>query len=203
MALKEALKIGIQACKVYKSEYTFLRIWRDNNRFYLPHMGFFLIYIAAVRGPAAMDIAFNTSYRFFNDGILMKERKTVFAVRVLCCIPLFLCSCQGVLTGKYGEYSQSQEEFARYVEDVFRLQNQLTTEVMMLGGVDESDEYDALLQAEQNMHAICDPLNEYATKELDGASIGYLLRRRVERSAVACERAAKEVGAKLKHLTAD
>ncbi|MDO8939586.1 MAG: hypothetical protein Q7U98_10545 [Methylicorpusculum sp.] len=133
----------------------------------------------------------------------MRERKTMFAVRVLFCMPLLLCSCQGVLTGQYGEYSQSREEFTLYVEDVFRLQNQLTTEVMMLGGVDDSDEYDALLQAEQNMHAICDPLNEYATNEIDGASISYFLRRRVERSAVACERAAKEVGAKLKQLTSD
>lgn len=124
-------------------------------------------------------------------------------VRILFCIPFLLCSCQGLMTRGYGENSLPREEFAGYVEEVFRLQNQLTTEVMMIVGVDDSEEYDELLKAEQVMHTTCDPLNEYANKELDGGSIGIFLRRRVERSAVACERAAKEVGVKLKQLTSD
>ncbi|MDD5460829.1 MAG: hypothetical protein PHG00_04230 [Methylococcales bacterium] len=87
----------------------------------------------------------------------------------------------------------SREEFTRYVESVFRLQNSITSEIMLLAGGDEGKKNEALLQAEQHMQEACEPLNEYVSRESDGLSVGLFLRRRVEKSAIDCERKAQEV----------
>ena len=59
--------------------------------------------------------------------------------------------------------------FDRHAEEVFHLQNQMTSEVMMR----ESDE--ALMQAEQQMRQACADLNEYASRDIDGLIIGPFL----------------------------
>lgn len=101
-------------------------------------------------------------------------------------------------SGGYGANGLSREDFARYVEDVFRLQNKMTSEVMMLLETDESgSRHDELLQAEREMHEACAPLNEYADRDIEGQSIGLFLRRRVEKSAVDCEQSAFRVEALL------
>ena len=116
---------------------------------------------------------------------------------------IVLPGCSVPFLGGYGENGKSKEEFAVYVEKVFQFQNRLTSEVMMLMESGEGlNQFDDLLVAEQNMHKICAPLNEYAARENDGLSIGLLLRRRVEKSAVACEKAAKQVDIEIKKLGA-
>ena len=105
-----------------------------------------------------------------------------------------LSACSTPWLGGYGASGQTKEEFARYVESVFKFQNQMTSKVMMLlESEDYFGDYEAILQAEQKMREICEPLNEYATRENDGMSIGLFLRRRVEKSAVACDKAARRV----------
>lgn len=98
-----------------------------------------------------------------------------------CAIPFF---------GGYGANGQSLEAFEHHVEEVFRLQNQMTSEVMMLLESDEAKKLQALMQAEQHMQQVCADLNEYASRDIDGLSIGLFLRRRVEKSAIDCEQAA-------------
>ncbi|MDO9267872.1 MAG: hypothetical protein Q7T96_02040 [Methylobacter sp.] len=98
-----------------------------------------------------------------------------------CAVPLF---------GGYGANGQSREEFEHHVEDIFRLQNQMTSEVMMLLENDETEKPEALLQAEQHMQKVCADLNEYVSRDIDGLSSGLFLRRRVEKSAIDCEQAA-------------
>lgn len=108
----------------------------------------------------------------------------IFAIASLisgCAIPFF---------SGYGANSQSLEAFEHHVEEVFRLQNQMTSEVMMLLESDEAKKHDALIQAEQHMQQVCADLNEYASRDMDGLSIGLFLRRRVEKSAIDCEQAA-------------
>lgn len=101
-------------------------------------------------------------------------------------------------SGRYGANGLSREEFARYVEDVFRLQNRMTSEVMMLLDTDELDGgHEDLLRAEREMHEVCASLNEYAERDIEGQSIGLFLRRRVEKSAVDCEKSAFRVEALL------
>lgn len=104
------------------------------------------------------------------------------------------------LVGGYGGNGQSREEFAHYVEEVFRLQNRMTSEVMMLQDSDDAKNSESLLLAEQRMQKKCDPLNEYVSLNADGLSTGIFLHRRVEQSAKDCERAAREVESLLKHL---
>ena len=116
-------------------------------------------------------------------------------------LTLFLSGCSFPFGGGYGENGQTKEEFARYVESVFKFQNQMTSKVMMLlEGGDDLSNYEEILLAEQHMHEICKPLNDYAARENDGLSVGLLLRRRVEKSAVACDKAAHRVDRYLKAL---
>lgn len=112
---------------------------------------------------------------------------------MLMSIMVTLSGCALPFFGGYGEQGMSREEFTQYVEGVFRLQNSITSEVMILLEGDDTKKHEALLQAEQQMQEACGPLNEYASRDVDGLSIGLFLRRRVEKSAIDCERAAQEV----------
>lgn len=109
-----------------------------------------------------------------------------------------ISGCAGPLFGGYGANGQSREEFEHHVEEVFRLQNQMTSEVMMLLESDTSKKPEALIQAEQHMQQVCADLNEYASRDIDGLSIGFFLSRRVEKSAIDCEQAALAIKPLLK-----
>jgi len=118
---------------------------------------------------------------------------------MLMSITLVLSGCATSFWGWYGPKGQSSEEFTRYVEGVFRLQNSMTSEIMALPETDDTSNHEALLQAEQRMQAACAPLNEYASRDSDGLNIGFFLRRRVEKSAIDCEQAAQKVKSLLEH----
>lgn len=109
-----------------------------------------------------------------------------------------LSACSLPFFSGYGANGQTREEFTRYVETVFKLQNSMTSQMMALAENDEKPaNIDALLQAEQRMQKMCEALNEYAVRDSDGLSIGLLLQRRVEQSAKDCETAAKDLQALL------
>ena len=118
---------------------------------------------------------------------------------MLASITLILSGCATPFLGGFGTKGQSQEEFTRYVESVFLLENSMTSEIMSLLETDEAKNHDALLKAEQHMQEACGPLNEYASRDIDGLSIGLFLRRRVEQSATDCEQAALKVKSLLGH----
>lgn len=113
---------------------------------------------------------------------------------------LLLPGC-GWLWGSYGTKGQSREDFEHYVETVFRLQNSLTSE-LMLQGTDELKNPERVQQAEQHMRKQCESLNEYVARDVDGQSSGFMLRRRVEKTAVECERAAKDLESLIKSPSA-
>jgi hypothetical protein len=117
-------------------------------------------------------------------GWVILRKVAFFAVVTL------VSGCAVPFLGGYGANGQSREAFTQHVEEVFRLQNQMTSEVMMLLESDQSDKADTLIQAEQHMQQVCADLNEYASRDIDGLSIGLFLSRRVEKSAIDCERAA-------------
>jgi len=114
-------------------------------------------------------------------------------------IMLMLSGCATPFLGGYGAKGQSREEFTRYVEGVFRLQNSMTSEIMAFLETDDAKNHDDLLEAEQHMEEACGPLNEYASRESEGLSIGFFLSRRVEKSAIDCEQAALKVKSLLGH----
>ncbi len=113
---------------------------------------------------------------------------------IILAIACLLSGCTAALSGRYGEYGQTKAEFAQYVERVFKMQNSMTSEMMEM-----TDENEDLVQADQKMQEVCAPLNEYATREKDKLTIAISLLRRVEKSAVACEKAAQKVQMLLGH----
>ena len=104
----------------------------------------------------------------------------------------FLSGCAAPL-GTVMPVGHSREEFERYVEEVFRFENSLTTEVMMMHASGELSDHDPIWQAEQTMHQVCKPLNEFVSRESEGLSTGFFLRRRVMVSARDCDDAAHEL----------
>lgn len=102
------------------------------------------------------------------------------------------------MVGSISGTGLSKEEFAQYVEEVFRFQNRMTSEVMMLTTSDEGDNFALLLKSEQHMQQICAPLNEYVSRNIDGLSNGLGLQQQVVKTALDCDRAAHEVEVLLK-----
>lgn len=129
----------------------------------------------------------------WNAGLVSLSGLTLVSVM------LIISGCATPLVGRYGENGQTKEEFTRYVEGVFKLQNSMTSEIMAILETDSENNHDDLLLAEQNMQQACGPLNEYASRESEGLNIGFFLSRRVEKSAIDCESAAQKVKALLKH----
>ena len=121
-----------------------------------------------------------------------------FSGLLMISVMLFLSGCSTSLMGSYGAKGQTMEEFTHYVEDVFRLQNSMTSEIMELQENDELNNRDVLLKAEEHMQATCAPLNEYVSLETEGLSTDISLLKRVEKTAVDCEQAALKVKALLK-----
>ena len=121
-----------------------------------------------------------------------------FSGLLMISVMLFLSGCSTSLMGSYGSKGQTMEEFTHYVEDVFRLQNSMTSEIMELQENDELNNRDVLLKAEEHMQATCAPLNEYVSLETEGLSTDISLLKRVEKTAVDCEQAALKVKALLK-----
>lgn len=115
-----------------------------------------------------------------------------------CAMAALISGCAIPFFSGYGANGQSREEFEHHVEEVFRLQNQMTSEVMMLLETDETPKHDALMQAEQRMQQVCADLIEYASRDIDGLSSDLFLSHRVEASAIDCERAALAIKPLLK-----
>lgn len=112
---------------------------------------------------------------------------------------VFAQGCAHFPSWRYGADGQPREEFERRVEAAFRLQNSMTSQVMVLQEVNQDgSNQDAILQAEQVMQKKCSYLNEYASREIDGLDTGFLLLSRVEDSVADCEAAAHKVEALLK-----
>lgn len=130
--------------------------------------------------------------------MVMRNKNLVYPKTLMLTVFLALLSgCVVPFFGDYGPVGHSREEFEHYVEEVFRFQNNITSDVMMLletGGAGNSD---LLLQSEQHMHQICEPLNEYVSRDIDGLSTGFFLRRQVLKSTMDCDHAAHEVKALL------
>ena len=106
---------------------------------------------------------------------------------------MLLLGCNTMLLGSYGDENQTLAAFSQRVETIFKFQNSMTNAVMLL----ETEPSELILDAEQKMHAACEPLNEYASREIDGLSADLTLQKRVEQTAIGCEKAAMQLQALL------
>lgn len=117
---------------------------------------------------------------------------------VILTIASLISGCSIPFLGGFGANGQSREDFEQHVEEIFRLQNRMTSEVMMLLENDDDQKTALLMHAEQHMQQVCADLNEYASRDIDGLSIDFSLSRRVEKSAIDCEQAALAIKPLLK-----
>jgi len=87
-----------------------------------------------------------------------------------------------------GESVKSVENISNYAELLFKRQNFLTQQVMMLLEDDIAEvEDEKIYQAEDQMHEACHLLNEYANREIDGKGTSIFFRRLLQRSFDKCE----------------
>jgi len=115
---------------------------------------------------------------------VVKINKYSYQYFLLALLVFFLLSGCSITSGVF----KSKESISVYAEALFKRQNFLTQQLMMLSEEDMTlaDE-EIVFQAELQMHDACHLLNEYANRELEGKKMGVFFRRRVKNSFKACE----------------
>lgn len=105
----------------------------------------------------------------------------------------FLSGC--VNLGEIPSDEIKPQGFAAYAEEVFRRQNNATSQVMTLSpdDLDDPEQYDALLTAEKNMQSACELLNDYASHSQEGEKMTLLFRSRVGISVKKCDHATQKL----------
>lgn len=105
-----------------------------------------------------------------------------------------LDGCAAIAThGVNGEpMTLSQEEFARYVERVFRHHNQVMNALIEAGDTEDTGD-GALPAAEARMTEACAPLNEVVSESLSGASADLQTQMALIDAVPACEAATRTV----------
>lgn len=77
---------------------------------------------------------------------------------------------------------------AEYAELLFKRQNVITQQVMMLFEYDLTEaEEEKISQAELEMHDACHLLNEFANREIEGKKMSILFKKRVQGSFNTCD----------------
>lgn len=101
------------------------------------------------------------------------------------------CATSGGKVGSDGNASA----FARYAENVFRRQNNVTSEIMTLTADEFADpaRYELLLKSEKNMHGACALLNDYAERVQEGKESGWYYRTQVAAAVKACDHATQQL----------
>jgi hypothetical protein len=104
--------------------------------------------------------------------------------------------CNTVLLGTYGEDNQTFDAFKERVEDVFQLQNSMTSAVMLLDSEPSAD----IIKDEALMRGACASLNEAGSREMDGLDISLSLGKQIEKTVTNCEKAAKSLQRRLEQV---
>lgn len=129
-----------------------------------------------------------------------KEKLIVALFRLICLgmMALSLLGCISITTHSADGKTlvMSQDEFAKYVEHVFRYHNQVMNDLIEAAedrGEQDSDEAKALTAAEAKMVAICQPLNEVVAESLSGKSVGLKVEMELAEAVPKCEAASHVV----------
>lgn len=159
-----------------------------------PKRRFTLIFACGAIGKTVGPFHNTRSGRKYTGCLALDNYKNLYkAVSIAICIVLQGCAMT------YGPDHQERDEFQRRVEAAFRLQNRMTSELMLIQS-DGSDlkEHAPIIHAEQEMEKQCRYLNEYAALDIDGLNKSLLLLKRVESSVAECEQSARLVEKLLK-----
>lgn len=121
--------------------------------------------------------------------------------RSLFCGLVILCSSQFLTGCSLISDAWNQDSIAEYGETVFRKQNLITSQVMMLSDSELSPENSRKLQqAESKMQKDCKLLNEYASREMDKATIDLLFQKQVRDSISSCDASIQSIQSLLAEL---
>jgi len=115
---------------------------------------------------------------------MVKLIKYSFQYFLLALVVFFLLSGCSIT----GETLSSKERITVYAELLFKRQNVLTQQLMMLSEEDmTSADEETIFQAELQMHDACHLLNEYANREMEGEKTSVFFLRRVKNSLKTCD----------------
>lgn len=120
----------------------------------------------------------------------------------LCLAALVLAGCSSVQVRHpdgHSEY-QSRDEFAAYVERVFRYHNRVVNDLIVassLSGDLDLDEASPLVRAEDAMADACRPLNDTVSATIEGRELGLFQKLQMPSAVPACEAASRRVEALL------
>ncbi|MGE0482758.1 MAG: hypothetical protein AB7Q81_01315 [Gammaproteobacteria bacterium] len=91
-----------------------------------------------------------------------------------------------------------REEFAAYVEHVFRFHNRVLNDLIMataLGATGDAPEDAGLQQAERRMTESCHPLNAAIAARIEGRRLGFFEGLALPQAVPACEAASRRLEA--------
>ena len=121
---------------------------------------------------------------------------TLLRCLFLSLLTILFLGCTSVKTRKPNgeEVVMSKDQFAQYVEHVFRYHNQVMTELMESSEEHhEQSQVTALKNAERSMISACEPLNEVVSETLSGENVGLKLKMQLSDAVPACEAASQAV----------
>ena len=121
---------------------------------------------------------------------MVKQIKYSFQYLLLTMLVFFLLSGCSLTKGALN----SKERISIYAESLFKRQNSLTQQIMMLSEEDmTSADEEVIFQTEIQMHDACHLLNEYANREMEERTMSVFFRRRVKNSLKTCEESVKNM----------
>ena len=121
---------------------------------------------------------------------MVKQVKYSFQYFLLPLLVFFLLSGCSITS----KALNSKERISIYAESLFKRQNSLTQQLMMMSEEDMTlaDE-EIIFQAELQMHDACHLLNEYADREMEGKGMSVFFRTQVKNSLNTCEESVKNM----------
>lgn len=127
------------------------------------------------------------------------SRVAEFGFALLAC-QLAACSAVQVRYPDGRTEYQSREDFAIYVENVFRYHNRVVNDLIVstsLMGDTALDFGAPLLRAEEAMAQACRPLNDTVSASIEGRELGFFQKLALPEAVPACEAASRRVEALL------
>lgn len=137
-------------------------------------------------------ISFSLSY-----SAIMQNKRFFYLLLIAAANVLQGCSIFGNISG-----DEEQQNFAKYAEEVFRRQNNATSEVMTLSAddLDNKAQYETLLSVERNMQNACELLNDFAARDGNGENSNVFFKARVGNAVKDCDRATQKLENLLEEL---
>jgi hypothetical protein len=112
-------------------------------------------------------------------------------------LALTLTSCTSVRTRtlERGAVTMTEQQFAAYVEHVFRYHNKVMNDLInaSVNASDLGDDGDGLADAEEKMNQACEPLNEVVSAESVAQGVSFWTKRKLPDAVPECEDATQHL----------